>query len=290
VTFLPIVERELRAASRRKSTYRIRTWTAILATLASFFSLSVLWIARGRGGLGNSLFTGLSASAFGLCLLAGVFLTADCLSEEKREGTLGLLFLTDLQGYDVVLGKFVAMLVNALYGLLALLPVMAVPILLGGVTGGEFWRRALTLIVALFVSLAVGIWISALVREAQRAMGCTLGLLLFIVALLPALAAVGSLPHVPRVLSALGWLSPIHAFSYASAALYFNHAGQFWASLLMSFALGVLFSRAGQPGLAASLAGGNKTCVRGTAVGALAAPRQAHLRRPRPGQASTLAN
>ena len=283
MTFLPIVERELRAASRRKSTYRIRTWTAILATLASFFSLSVLWIARGRGGLGNSLFTGLSASAFGLCLLAGVFLTADCLSEEKREGTLGLLFLTDLQGYDVVLGKFVAMLVNALYGLLALLPVMAVPILLGGVTGGEFWRRALTLIVALFVSLAVGIWISALVREAQRAMGCTLGLLLFIVALLPALAAVSSLPHMPRVLSALGWLSPIHAFSYASAALYFNHAGQFWASLLMSFALGVLFSRAGQPGLAASLAGGNKTCVRGTAVGALAAPRQGNPCRPRSG-------
>ena len=29
--------------------------------------------------------------------------TADSLSAEKREGTLGLLFLTDLRGYDVVL-------------------------------------------------------------------------------------------------------------------------------------------------------------------------------------------
>ena len=51
------------------------------------------------------LFTVLNAIAFIFCLLAGVFLTADCLSEEKREGTLGLLFLTSLKGYDVVLGK-----------------------------------------------------------------------------------------------------------------------------------------------------------------------------------------
>ena len=29
--------------------------------------------------------------------------TADALSSEKRNGTLGLLFLTDLKGYDIVL-------------------------------------------------------------------------------------------------------------------------------------------------------------------------------------------
>ena len=61
------------------------------------------------GGAGKALYTTLTGFAFGLCLLAGVLLTADCLSEEKREGTLGLLFLTDLKGYDVVLGKFMAM-------------------------------------------------------------------------------------------------------------------------------------------------------------------------------------
>ena len=32
-------------------------------------------------------------------------MTADCLSEEKREGTLGLLFLTDLRGYDIVVSS-----------------------------------------------------------------------------------------------------------------------------------------------------------------------------------------
>ena len=54
------------------------------------------------------LFCILTGSAVFYCLLSGVWFTADCLSEEKREGTLGLLFLTDLKGYDVVLGKLVA--------------------------------------------------------------------------------------------------------------------------------------------------------------------------------------
>ncbi len=241
MTFLSIVERELRAATRRKSTYRIRSWTAILAIVVSFFSLAFLWMARGRGSLGNPVFTSLTGYAFGLCMLAGVFLTADCLSEEKRDGTLGLLFLTDLRGYDVVLGKFVAMLLNALYGLLALLPILALPLLLGGVTGGEFWRRALALVTALFVSLAAGIWISALAREAQRAMAWAFSVLLFLVAILPAIATLGSRLHLPRSLSVLGWLSPFYPFSYASAAMYLNHPAQFWASLLMTQALGVAF-------------------------------------------------
>src|SRR5207245_7820851 len=208
MTFLPIVERELRAAARRKGTYRIRSWTALLAIVVSLFALIFLWLARGRGSLGNPLFTYLTGYAFGLCLLAGIFLTADCLSEEKREGTLGLLFLTDLHAYDVVLGKFVALLVSALYGLLALLPIIAISLLLGGVTGGEFWRKALALMNALFVSLSAGIWVSAWAREGQRAMGGALGLLLILVAGLPALAVIGSLKHVPPVVSFLGWLSP----------------------------------------------------------------------------------
>jgi hypothetical protein len=53
---------------------------------------------------GASLFVTLSNIAFMACLAAGALLTADCISEEKREGTLGLLFLTDLRGRDVVFG------------------------------------------------------------------------------------------------------------------------------------------------------------------------------------------
>src|SRR5688572_25003951 len=145
MSFLPIVRRELGVASRRKSTYRIRSWTTVIAVLTSFLSIFFIWVGGGRRNFGEPLFGILAFYAFALSALAGVFLTADSLSEEKREGTLGLLFLTDLRGYDVVFGKFLAMSLNATYGLIALLPVLALPLLLGGVTGGEFWRMALVL-------------------------------------------------------------------------------------------------------------------------------------------------
>ena len=54
---------------------------------------------------GLALFIALSAIAYIYSLRAGALSTADCVSEEKREGTLGLLFLTDLKSYDIVLGK-----------------------------------------------------------------------------------------------------------------------------------------------------------------------------------------
>ena len=74
-----------------------------------------------------------------------------------------------------------------------MLPITAFPLLLGGLTIGEFWRTSLALVNMLFVSLAGGIWISALARDAQRAMGRALGLILILVAGLPALAGLASL-------------------------------------------------------------------------------------------------
>ena len=63
----------------------------------------------------RQLFAALAGCAFILCLFAGVFLTSDSLSEEKREGTLGLLFLSSLLGSDIVLGKFSALALNAFF-------------------------------------------------------------------------------------------------------------------------------------------------------------------------------
>ncbi len=241
VTFLPIVDRELRAAARRKSTHRVRFWTALIAIFASSSGLGFVLLAQAGSNAGNALFKVLTGYAFGLCLLAGVFLTADCLSEEKREGTLGLLFLADLKGYDVVLGKFIAMSLNAFYGLLTLLPVTALPMLLGGVTAGEFWRMALALVNALFFSLATGLWVSAFSRDSQRAMGGTLALLLFLVAGLPALAARN--PAVPIFPAGwiLGSISPFYPFACAMEPLYLSESDTFWRSLVASHLLGWLF-------------------------------------------------
>src|SRR5208282_939788 len=93
--------------------------------------------------IGQTLFYVIPSGAFLYCLFTGVRSTADCVSEEKREGTLGLLFLTDLKGYDVVGGKLVATSLNSFYGLTAIFPVLAIPLLMGGTTSAEFWRISL---------------------------------------------------------------------------------------------------------------------------------------------------
>src|SRR5436190_11090789 len=104
MTFLPIVARELRVAARRRGTYWTRLGAALTA-LALGGWIMLMPGVRSPQMLGITLFVALSVVAYIYSLLAGIFTTADCLSEEKREGTLGLLFLTDLKGYDIVLGK-----------------------------------------------------------------------------------------------------------------------------------------------------------------------------------------
>src|SRR5436305_1081674 len=164
MNFLPIVERELRVAVRRRSTYWWRSGAAGLAFIIWLWIFGTVSRWQSASQIGHSLFSTLSFLSFFFCLLAGIWITSDCLSMEKREGTLGLLFLTDLKGYDVVFGKLTATSVNAFYGLLAMLPVLAVPLLLGGVTNAEFWRVALALANTLLLSLSGGTFGSVLSR------------------------------------------------------------------------------------------------------------------------------
>src|SRR6266704_4533875 len=142
MTFLPIVERELQATARRRGTYWNRALSALAAIL--IFGGALIFEAQAPPKeLGKHVFNILSGLFLLSSLAAGVRYTADCLSEEKREGTLGLLFLTDLRGYDVVLGKMLATSLKNLYALIAVFPPLAIPFLLGSVSIGEFWRMTL---------------------------------------------------------------------------------------------------------------------------------------------------
>ena len=120
--------------------------------------------------MGSILFYALTWTCLAAALGAGLFFTSDCLSEEKREGTLGFLFLTDLRGYDVVLGKLLATSLRGFYALLAFLPILAITQMMGGVTGAQYWKSSLALVNALFCSLAAGMFISAISRDSQKAL------------------------------------------------------------------------------------------------------------------------
>lgn len=216
LTLLPVVERELRVAARRPSTYWVRTFAGVLVLAVASWCFLVFERQTPRE-VASIIFGVLTGSAGLFCLFSGVQTTADCLSREKREGTLGLLFLTDLKGSDVVFGKLTANSINSFYSALAVVPLLAVPLLMGGVTPGEFWRMALVVVNTLFFSLSIGMGVSAVCRDARRAMGSAFLCIIVLTALGPAIGGVLSVNGwVPQWLSmACFLLSP--GFSYAMA-------------------------------------------------------------------------
>lgn len=226
----PIIERELRIRARRSSTIWLRVIVGLVAGLSALATLSWAQQMRVAQQPGKALFDTLNGLVFVFCLFEGVRQTADCLSQEKREGTIGLLFLTDLRGFDVVLGKLVAASVGSFYGLLAVFPIMGVSVLAGGVTVGEFWRTPLVLLNTLFLSLASGLWVSAHHREQNRALLTGFGLVAALTLLpLPLELLIG--PPVPS-------LSPGVAMLLANDAPYSVSPGRFWLSLLTIHAVG----------------------------------------------------
>ncbi|HEY3914613.1 MAG TPA: hypothetical protein VGN61_09025 [Verrucomicrobiae bacterium] len=178
---LPVVERELRVAARRRGTYRIRVLALLAATVV--FAWQIFVAGQTRASIatqGQNLFAGVAEATALFSILIGVFATSDCIGAEKREGTLGLLFLTDLKALDVVLGKLVANSLNGFYAVVAVLPVLGVPILFGGVTFPQFLKTSLALVTVIVFSLSTGIFVSSFEHNARKAMFLTLALLLAI--------------------------------------------------------------------------------------------------------------
>src|ERR1017187_8980244 len=234
VNWLPIVNRELRVAARKRSTFWLRV-AAALTALVIGSGCMILSIFQGTRswGLGSVLFSVLTWLCLGAGLSAGLFFTSDCLSEEKREGTLGLLFLTDLRGYDVALGKLLATSLRGFYALLAVLPILAITLVMGGVTGAQFWKCALALVNALFFSLAAGMFVSALSRDSQKALTATLFLLL--------LLALGG-PIADTIIGARNprgweprWSLSSPAYVLVTASAYWSH---YWIALFVTQLLG----------------------------------------------------
>jgi hypothetical protein len=90
---------------------------------------------------------------------------------------------------------------------------------------------------ALFFSLAAGICVSAFMKDSQKAMGNTLFLLLFLVAVVPSLPSLLSLAHIGLRWDGLLLVSPVCPFLFARESLFFSSSSKFWYSLCASHLL-----------------------------------------------------
>jgi len=214
MTLLPIVERELRVASRRAMTFWLRLISAGVAVVIAWGVFVIVESMPGNFGIraGVPLFAMLVWMAFAAVLSAGVFFTSDCLSEEKREGTLGFLFLTDLRGYDIVFGKLIGTLCRCTFALIAIFPVLGCTLLLGGVDPGEFWRTILCLLHALFFSLSAGMFVSSVSKHALKALARTIILIVLIAGGGPAVDGIWAESNDTTFRPFFSYASPVFLF------------------------------------------------------------------------------
>ena len=170
---LPVITRELRAQARQAFTYSMR----MLGVMALLVTMLVLMFGDDFGaGNGSGLFVKLHRVVLLSIWILVPLSAADCISRERREGTLGLLFLTQLRPGDIVVAKTIAHVLRALTLWFVSLPVQMLPVLNGGVA----WEHVLFSCVVNFWSISfvvsVSVVASASCQRASRAMALTAAL------------------------------------------------------------------------------------------------------------------
>jgi len=210
VTFPPLFERELRAGARRAGFFSLRTILEGVTVWLGYQWLNV----ESSLGMGRILLARVSGLLFFAALLMAL-LSADSISRERREGTLGLLLLTGLRPPQIIYGKLLSNGLMSFFALLACLPPLMISVLLGGVSGYQAATTGLGLLNILFVALAAALWVSARFRERVEVFPATVALLLALT-VGPQILSGGS--GVLAILSFFGgwstWYGPIHSFGH----------------------------------------------------------------------------
>ena len=243
-----LLERELTVAARRPRLYGLRLGTAALAALLCGWKILTLQPTPGRASLatGLPLFHALADIALVYALLAGIFVTADLVSEERRNGTLSLLAITEVRLWHVIFAKTLASILAATVGLLAIVPTLGFPLLLGGVSPGEVLRTAGGILNALWFSLSAGLFASACSRQQSKAIFGAAALILGIAALIPGLTALGVASWVePRtaapILQRIAWVSPSYITHLAFDSSFSRQPVAYWTCLGVTHGLGWMF-------------------------------------------------
>ena len=229
-----MASREARIAARKPRSYYIR-----LVLAAVFFAVAFRRIYSPLpGAIGPPLLETLGGMAYMYAILAGAFRTYDTLSREKREGTIGLLLLTDLKAFQILFGKLLSASAMTVFGLLAFLPILSLPIIMGGVVFEQFVRLSVSLITALFVSMSWGLFVSAAVRSylasLTGAAACILLIGFFPLAVSTQLNAQDAIGFPQGILISL--FSPALPFTLANK-LHPDFVQFFWPSIVFNILL-----------------------------------------------------
>jgi ABC-type transport system involved in multi-copper enzyme maturation permease subunit len=196
----PIFSREWLTVPRRNSHYFVRS--AYLGTLwvlgVTAWQATVGWSRTPTLGdtsrFGLLLFELLTLVQLVLLLFFAALSAASAVMLEKDRRTFVLLLLTDLRRYEIVLGKLLGSLLPIAFLLAGMVPVLALLILLGGVSLVQVGQMVLVLGAAALAAGSLGNLVALWRDRTFQVLALTVLLLVLYLCLvhnLPALAALG---------------------------------------------------------------------------------------------------
>lgn len=148
---LPLLTKELTEQSSRGRTFILRTVYAVAlygVALGAFVNQSGGWdnLSFNILGTGGRLFTTVVQYQLAAIYLLLPMITAGTITSEKERDTLGILLITKLSPWTIVLEKFLSRVVPMLLYILMSLPLLAVAYSLGGVENGQVLQAGLVLV------------------------------------------------------------------------------------------------------------------------------------------------
>ena len=245
LNLLTLLSHSLRQESRSASSHRFRIGSLLVAT---WMLLSAHYYSWFVGGVGREFVRALTYLDLMLILVAGSSYFGSVITEEKEQGTLGLLKLAGFSNAGLMFGKSSARIVIALLIFLIQLPFAFLAIVLGGTTVTQIIAAYLSLAAFLILLGNVGLFLSVVCRRNSSATSLTffVGVLVLWSGRLAAFAQTAGMGRKAAIVrSALQGVNEFELWFSAegrlSEAMLYRHTplvtGQFWASLGIAAAL-----------------------------------------------------
>lgn len=236
----PVVERELRHALHANRGTKSRFRVAVIGAVAAV-AFMLFFFVTGSAGWGSNLHHVFFLAGLYLAIGPAMRISVGLFSEERRNQTLELLFLTGMNSGELFLEKLLGGILVASADLLALAPLMAMPFLIGGISLDLYLATLACLPALLFFVVAVGTLSSVIFTDDGLA-------LIFMAALAGCICLATPIPHFLG--AALTGTAPFSAKwlctspAYAPYLVVSNFAGagprEFWLTILSIIAWSTL--------------------------------------------------
>ena len=230
----------MRSAIRAPGARKPRLAVAAVGTGAAVF---FLLLSMGYGApVWRSFHTWLFAAALYMAVVNPAQHAAGLFAEERRNQTLGLIYLTGIGSLELFLTKFIGGMLVASGELLAVIPFIALPFLSGGVSLNLFLATAACLPTVLVFTLAVTIMVSILCTNESQALAWITAIFGALCLGAPVVHSLGTIVGGTAPF-AKGWLalSPAYAPYLVFSSIGAPNMKLFWLAIAATWGWSVLF-------------------------------------------------